>query len=139
MAPIWPRPDSFSSRVGRVPEASRSPDHPVLDQLRRRAVNELFHWLGLDQIPRQVWPILDDLRDPGLAVARFAETLGCNPLLICRRDTGEIEQLRLGIRSLIALNALRAKLTRLERREFELTIFQRDHDTIKRRIIELQH
>ncbi len=107
-------------------------DHPVLGQLRSRAVNEMFGWLGLTLIPRQIWPILETVRDPGLAVEQIIVGLGCDPKRARRRDAVEIERLQSAIDILVALDTLRPHLSLTHLAEIELLLFSGKHDTVGR-------
>lgn len=124
-----PTPRSFLHNILRREPIS---DHPTLATLRRRAVNELFDWLGLTVIPRQVWPILARTGDPGETIMLFARSLGCDPDRLRRRDTDEIERLQGAIDLLIVLNDLAPAFDLEQRRELEVILFSGDYDTVTR-------
>lgn len=108
------------------------PGHPVIDRLRRRAVNELFDWLGLTLIPPQIWPILERADDPGQAVEQLILALGCNPEHARLREAVEIVRLQTAIDLLAALDTVRPHLRREHLQEIEYLLFSGNYDVIER-------
>ena len=100
-------------------------------ELQRRAVNELFDWLGLILIPRQTWPILERVGDPGVAVERLILRLGYDPAQVRRRDTDEIARLQAAIDILVALDTLRPHLSPAHLQEIEYLLFSGEYDAIR--------
>jgi hypothetical protein len=105
--------------------------HPVVDELKRRATNELFDWLGLSMIPPQTWVILDKVGDPGSTLEQLIRALGCDPLRARRREPEEIARLDAAIDVLIALDSLRPYLSVEHLREIEYLLFGGDYDAVK--------
>jgi len=120
---------SYFDRFGRHGDSA---DHPVIEQLRRRAVNELFEWLGIILIPRQTWPILKRVGDPGAAVEHLILALGCDPERARRRDADEIARLQAAIDILVALDILRPYLSLEHLQEIEYLLFSGDYDTVRK-------
>jgi hypothetical protein len=107
-----------------------SADSPILEKLRWRAVNELFNWLGLILVPRQTWPILERVGDPGAAVEQLILALGCDPGRARRRDADEINRLQDAIGILVALDTLHPYLRGEHLQELEYLLFSGDYETV---------
>jgi hypothetical protein len=68
--------------------------HAVLATLQRRAVWELFGWLGLDVVPLAFWRVLDRIPDLSDALCEFIRNCQLNPDLVRRRETRELDLFR---------------------------------------------
>jgi hypothetical protein len=120
-----PFTDRFTRHGGGSP-------HSSVARLQRRAVNELFDWLGLGLVPRQIWPILELAGDPGRAVEQLVAALGCKPELVRRRDAREITRLQAAIDLLVGLDAVRPYLRRDHLQEIEYLLFTGNYGLIER-------
>lgn len=118
---------SYIERFKRPAVGARN---PVIEQLRRRAVNELFDWLGLVIIPRQTWPILERVGDPGAAMEQLIVSLGCDSNRVRRHDPDEIARLSAAIDVLVALDVLRPHLSSAHLQELEYLLFSGDYKTV---------
>ncbi len=81
-------------------------DNPILTELRRRAVIELFDWLKLTHVPAQFWPLLNKHWEPGVAISFFVKSIGCDLEKLRRHDLIEIEK----VQSIIDLLAFSEEL-----------------------------
>ena len=61
-------------------------EDPILRTLRQRAVLELFEWLGLEQIPKSYWRLLERVGDPARALTAFISNSGFDAKLVRKRD-----------------------------------------------------
>lgn len=124
------RPVSGRSYLDRFGVATAKPDHPILDKLSRRAINDIFDWLDLPLIPGQIWPILEKVGDPGLAVERLVEALGCEPSRVRQRDSEELARFEAAIELLAALDILRPHIREIQIIEIECILLSGKRDTI---------
>ena len=76
------------------------PEDPILRVLRRRAASELFEWLGLDQIPKSYWTLLEHMSDPSRALIAFISDGRFDPVLVRMRDAAELAAFRNFVRFL---------------------------------------
>jgi len=84
IAPIWwPRQRSADS-------ARFASEDPVLWVLRQRAALELFEWLGLDQVPRSYWTLLERMGDPSAALVAFISNNRFDAMLVRQGDAAEL-------------------------------------------------
>lgn len=69
-------------------------EDPILRVLRQRAAVELFEWLGLDQVPRSYWTLLERMRDPSRTLIAFISNSRFDPTLVRKRDATELAAFR---------------------------------------------
>lgn len=112
----------------RVPEGPpfHEVNHPVLRQLRRRALNDLFDWLELDFVPGQLLERSDHSSDPVAAFTTFLRSVGCDPERVRRREPEELERLRDVVDLLMAFGSLTARLEPARRDDLQLLLFSGD-------------
>lgn len=68
--------------------------HEKVRAMSRRAALFLFDHYGFTTVPGQFWAVLENSLDPAIAFERFIRDLGCDPLLIQKRDPREEERAR---------------------------------------------
>jgi hypothetical protein len=113
-------PDRSTPPRARAPEpafagvagSDWSEPHPILDQLRIRALNQLFDYFGLSLIPAQAWTTLDRVADPVVAFRTLAAWVGCDPELVRRKDANQLARMETAIGLLVDLHSLRTYLSR---------------------------
>jgi hypothetical protein len=66
----------------------------MLRILRQRAASELFEWLGLEQIPKGYWTLLDRMGDPSRALIAFISNNRFDSTLVRKRDPTELTAFR---------------------------------------------
>lgn len=133
-APAPPHAGRAERWLDRTPRAASGRVDPVVRELRRRAVVDLFDWLGIGWVPGQVLRILDRTGDPGLAVKTFVEAVGLDQLKVRRREPEELARLERVVDLLIALDTLRAYLDRPVLERLEDSLFEGNYDEIERAI-----
>lgn len=121
-------PDAGAYAFERVPAGPpfHEVNHPVLRSLRRRALGELFDWLGLDFVPGQLLERSDHGDDPIAAFTTFLRSVGCDPERVRRRDPAELARLRDAVDLLMAFDSLTARLEPAQRDALQLLLLDGD-------------
>ena len=126
-----PEPESFLfDRVPAGPPFTEV-NHPILRQLRRRALGELFDWLDLDFVPGQLIERSDHSNDPVAAFSTFLRSAGCDPERVRRRDPEELAHLGDVIDLLMAFGSLTARLETAQRDALQLLLFSGDFERLR--------
>lgn len=58
-------------------------------RLARRAAIFLFEYFDFGSVPAQFWPIFDKTYDPAAGMDEFLQAVGCDPMLVRRKDPVE--------------------------------------------------
>lgn len=107
-------------------------DHPVLKTLRKRALDELATVLGLSCIPPRLAELLEETRDPSLALQEFSLALGVDVEALRRLEEPTVERLRAGVDLLLALEELAKYFEPEVRSALEDRLFARDYEAVER-------
>ena len=103
----------------------------AIDSLAKRAVVDIFDWLGLSHVPAQFWPILERMRLPGESVTHFVEAIGCDAARVRARDAEEIERVQVIVDLLAQCNDLFAGMTDEQRGTLRDRVFVGSFDAVR--------
>lgn len=101
--------------------------HAVLATLQRRAVWELFGWLGLDAVPLVFWRVLDRMPDPSDALCEFIRHCQLNPDPVRRRETRELELFRTLVLFICQLETSPGLVSERQRFQLETLVYFGDY------------
>ncbi|HET6469992.1 MAG TPA: hypothetical protein VFG43_16580 [Geminicoccaceae bacterium] len=139
-APIAAKPDAPAPEPVAACERNQDPAlrHPTLVALRRRAVEDLFVWLGCVAVPPQLWVILDRVVDPDEALRRLALSLGLEAADVQARRAEALTRFRLGVDLLIDLAAVGDRLAPEQHLEIEALLRGGDLERVEAAVGTLQ-
>lgn len=129
---------AHKTRSGPAPSADaeggpfHNVDHPVLRELRDRAIEDIFEWLGIDGVPPQLWNILNEEPDPAEATIRFIRSVGCDPITVRRREPSEIRRLNRAVDALLAWSRMSSSAHPTGMRRLQALLFWATPDEIAR-------
>ena len=106
-------------------------NHPALRRLRRRALNEIFEWLGLDYVPGELLERSDHSLDAVEALVTFLRGIGCDPEAVRRRDPAELERLNEAVDLLMAFGPLTRALDPAPRERLQRLIYSGDFQRLR--------
>ena len=106
-------------------------NHPSLRRLRRRALNEIFEWLGLDYVPGELLERSDHSEDAVEALEAFLRGIGCDPQAVRRRDPAELERLGEAVDLLMAFGPLTRALEPAPRERLQRLIYSGDFQRLR--------
>jgi hypothetical protein len=124
------RDDGPAPRAAGGGDRFHDADHPVLQALRDKAIEDLFLWMGLDGVPPQMWDIARVEPDPAAAVAAFVRAVGCDPDAVRRRERAALSRLEAAVDALFAWSRAMRPTSDAERRRIQAMLFWADADEI---------
>lgn len=104
---------------------------PILQALRQRAARELFEWLGLDQIPKGYWALLDRLGDPARALVSFISSSRFDPTLVRRREPAELAAFRNFVRFACQVEESTDRVSQRQRDVLDRYAYYGEHDVVR--------
>lgn len=111
-------------------------DDPILRTLRQRAVRELFEWLGLAEIPKGYWTLLERLGDPSRTLITFIANSGFDPMLVRKRDATELAAFQTFVRFVCQIEGSADLLSEGQRVLLDRHMYYGEH-AIVRSLLEL--